>query len=34
LIGRSYSDGLNQLSDYLARTPGRVPPLEPDNSEP
>ena len=31
LIGRSYSEGLEGLSDYLARTLGRVPPLEHDD---
>lgn len=27
LIGPSYADGLDQLADYLGRTPGAVPPV-------
>lgn len=30
LVGRSYSDGLERLADYLGQTPGRVPPLDLD----
>ena len=30
LIGRSYADGLERLADYLAETPGQVPPVPDD----